>query len=78
MEVFFLFVKYVCGVCFSEAHDMLMDIYERLEDMDASTAESRAANILYGLGFSNTMQNTAVSCKIVWKCFIKALFSQIE
>lgn len=31
-------------------------IYERLEAMDASTAEKRAAEILYGLGFSKHMQ----------------------
>ena len=32
--------------------DRLMDIYERLEVIDASTAESKAAKILHGLGFS--------------------------
>ncbi|KAI5592915.1 hypothetical protein BDE02_04G183700 [Populus trichocarpa] len=31
-------------------------IYERLEAMDASTAEKRAAEILYGLGFNKKMQ----------------------
>lgn len=31
-------------------------IYERLEAMDASTAEKRAAEILYGLGFNQKMQ----------------------
>ncbi|GAB2275149.1 ATP-binding cassette sub- F member 1 [Dionaea muscipula] len=31
-------------------------IYERLEAMDASTAEKRAAEILHGLGFSKAMQ----------------------
>ncbi|WOL18247.1 ABC transporter F family member 1-like [Canna indica] len=31
-------------------------IYERLEAMDASTAEKRAAEILYGLGFNKQMQ----------------------
>ena len=30
--------------------DRLMDIYERLEDLDASTAEAKAARILHGLG----------------------------
>lgn len=31
-------------------------IYERLEAMDASTAEKRAAEILFGLGFNKKMQ----------------------
>lgn len=34
-----------------------MDIYERLDDMSADTAQARAANILHGLGFTNEMQN---------------------
>lgn len=33
-----------------------MDIYDRLEDMSADTAEARAANILHGLGFTREMQ----------------------
>lgn len=33
-----------------------MDIYERLEDISADTAEARAANILHGLGFTGDMQ----------------------
>jgi ATP-binding cassette subfamily F protein 2 len=32
---------------------LLDDIYERIENMDASTFESRAAAILYGLGFTD-------------------------
>jgi ATP-binding cassette subfamily F protein 2 len=35
-----------------------MDVYERLEDMAADTAEARAAHILHGLGFTAKMQNT--------------------
>lgn len=31
-------------------------VYERLEAMDASTAEKRAAEILFGLGFNKQMQ----------------------
>lgn len=31
-------------------------VYERLEAMDASTAEKRAAEILFGLGFDKQMQ----------------------
>ncbi|KAH7404180.1 hypothetical protein KP509_15G013900 [Ceratopteris richardii] len=36
--------------------EVLERVYERLEAMDASTAEKRAAEILYGLGFSKSMQ----------------------
>ncbi|KAI0500539.1 hypothetical protein KFK09_018753 [Dendrobium nobile] len=36
--------------------DALDRIYERLEAMDASTAEKRAAEILFGLGFNKQMQ----------------------
>jgi ATP-binding cassette, subfamily F, member 2 len=32
-----------------------MELYERLEELDASTAEVRAAEILHGLGFSPAM-----------------------
>ena len=30
--------------------DRLMDIYERLEELDAATAETKAGRILHGLG----------------------------
>ncbi|KAG8048354.1 hypothetical protein GUJ93_ZPchr0008g12728 [Zizania palustris] len=36
--------------------DALDRIYERLEALDASTAEKRAAEILFGLGFTKQMQ----------------------
>ncbi|XWS71860.1 hypothetical protein CRYUN_Cryun03dG0174100 [Craigia yunnanensis] len=36
--------------------EQLERIYERLDAMDASTAEKRAAEILFGLGFNKTMQ----------------------
>lgn len=38
-----------------EAHDRLMEVYERLEELDVSTAEVRAAEILHGLGFTPAM-----------------------
>lgn len=38
-----------------ETHDELMDIYERLDEMDAEKAEVKAAQILHGLGFSRSM-----------------------
>jgi len=43
-----------------EAQERLMDIYDRLEQIDASTAEKRAASILFGLGFTTDMQNNKV------------------
>lgn len=36
-----------------------MDVYDRLEDLSADTAEARAANILHGLGFTKEMQQKA-------------------
>ena len=30
--------------------ERLMDVYERLEELDSSTAETKAARILHGLG----------------------------
>lgn len=36
--------------------EQLERIYERLEALDASTAEKRAAEILFGLGFNKKMQ----------------------
>ena len=33
-----------------------MDVFERLEDLDADKAETRAAEILNGLGFTPSMQ----------------------
>jgi len=41
--------------------ERLMDIYERLDDLDADKALSTAARILHGLGFDHEMQNRA--CK---------------
>lgn len=40
----------------SESQEQLMDVYERLDDISADTAEVRAANILHGLGFTKAMQ----------------------
>ena len=35
-----------------------MDVFERLEELDAEQAETRAASILHGLGFTTSMQQT--------------------
>lgn len=39
-----------------ESQEQLMDVYERLDDISADTAEVRAAAILHGLGFTRAMQ----------------------
>merc|ERR1719431_64381 len=39
-----------------ESQDQLMAIYERLDELDAATAEAKAAAILRGLGFDHKMQ----------------------
>ncbi|XP_046983483.1 ATP-binding cassette sub-family F member 2 [Schistocerca americana] len=39
-----------------ESQEQLLDVYERLDDLSADTAEARAAWILHGLGFSPDMQ----------------------
>lgn len=39
-----------------ESQDQLMDIYDRLDDMNADLAEVKAARILHGLGFDKMMQ----------------------
>mmetsp|Transcript_2527 Transcript_2527/g.2789 ORF Transcript_2527/g.2789 Transcript_2527/m.2789 type:complete len:834 (+) Transcript_2527:276-2777(+) len=40
-----------------EIMDALNSVYERLDDLDADTAEMRARSILSGLGFSHAMQS---------------------
>jgi len=39
-----------------ESQEFLMQVYDRLDDMGADTAESRAAHLLMGLQFTDTMQ----------------------
>merc|ERR1712165_189405 len=39
-----------------EAQDYLMEVYERLDELGADTAESRAAHLLMGLQFDEKMQ----------------------
>jgi ATPase subunit of ABC transporter with duplicated ATPase domains len=59
-----LYIKFVFRVIprscfqslFAESQEQLMDIYERLDDISADTAEARAAWILHGLGFTKEMQ----------------------
>ena len=40
-----------------------MDLYERLDHLDAAHAEKKAGYLLHGLGFTRTMQHTKVSNK---------------
>jgi len=40
-----------------ESQEYLMEVYERLDELGADTAEAKAANILNGLGFTTTMMN---------------------
>jgi len=56
-----------------EAHDKLLDIYERLDEMDADKAEVKAAALLHGLGFSRTMMlkkckdfSGLGECELLW------------
>merc|ERR1711936_882283 len=61
-----------------ESQEFLMQVYERLDDMGADTAESRAAHLLMGLQFTDAMQQK--KCKDfsgVWRMRIalaRALF----
>jgi hypothetical protein len=49
------------GLTLDEKQEMLMEMltstYERLDDLDADTAETRARSILQGLGFTHDMQS---------------------
>merc|ERR1711899_222213 len=40
-----------------EAQDYLMEVYERLDELGADTAEAKASQLLKGLGFNTAMQN---------------------
>jgi ATP-binding cassette subfamily F protein 2 len=61
-----------------EAVDKLMDVYERLEELGAETAETRAAAILHGLGFTKmTMKKQCKDFSGGWRMRIglaRALF----
>ena len=48
---------------------LLDDIYEKLDSLDPSTIESRAAHILYGIGF--TQARMGLMCKVLHRpsCF---------
>lgn len=44
-----------------ESQEYLMEVYERLDELGADTAEAKASHLLKGLGFDKTMQ--AKKCK---------------
>lgn len=60
--------------------EALNSVYERLDDLDASTAEVRARSILKGLGFTHNMQSkTTDSFSGGWRMRVslaRALFIQ--
>lgn len=43
-----------------ESQEQLMDVYDRLDDMQSELAEVRASRILFGLGFDKKMQQKQV------------------
>ncbi|KAL7667520.1 hypothetical protein ACOME3_010662 [Neoechinorhynchus agilis] len=48
--------------CDEESQQRLMDIFERLEELNADKAEARAGRILSGLGFDKEMQRISFFC----------------
>jgi len=40
-----------------DTQEYLMEVYERLDELGAETAEAKASHILKGLGFTKEMQN---------------------
>ncbi len=50
--------------------ERLMDVYEQLEDLDAATAEPKAARILFGLGQSHDCgvwpRSVTWLCGVAW------------
>jgi len=52
----------------------LMELYERLDRMDAGVAEAKAAEILFGLGFDKDMQRKATKdFSGGWECVFPSL-----
>ena len=45
----------------NEIQQSLEAIYDRLDQLDANTAEARATTILHGLGFTKAMMNQTTS-----------------
>ena len=49
----------------AEIQSTLEGVYSRLDQLDASSAEARATQILFGLGFTTKMQSTKVRQALV-------------
>lgn len=45
----------------ADSQEQLMDVYDRLDEIGADTAQAKAAYILHGLGFTHAMMEKA--CK---------------
>lgn len=54
-EAYWFYTIFFYSSLFSESQEKLLDVYDRLEDMDADMAETKAAGILHGLGFTKQM-----------------------
>ena len=54
-------------IFFSESHERLLALYDRLDELDANKAKAKAGFILHGLGFTKEMQNTQV-------CYLLSFF----
>ena len=67
-----------------ESQEYLMEVYDRLDELGADTAEAKASHILKGLGFTKEMQ--AKKCKdfsglefyLISKCMTLFFFVQSE
>lgn len=57
---YYVYGQYLLSHC-PESHERLLDVYERLDEMDADNAETKAGYILSGLGFTKEMQHTKVA-----------------
>ena len=55
-----------------ESQEYLMEVYDRLDELGADTAEAKASHILKGLGFTKTMQEK--KCKDFSGKFIYVFF----
>ena len=49
----------------AEIQSTLEGVYSRLDQLDASSAEARATQILFGLGFTTKMQSMKVRRELV-------------
>ena len=55
-----------------------MQVYKRLQEIDAYGAEARAATILAGLSFDNSMQVLPFCGSYSWGCAAKKCFLAVN